>query len=143
MEAATQIFYSLGVAYGSLIAFASYNPIKSECNRDAITVCLVNCCVSVYASVVVFCFIGFQAHEKMVECESKQLAQWIGLMNDTHWVHDNKLIFDYNFLGDENKQFLVDLANVSATLNKTLIQCEKSVFLKQVSHCAIFVFNEG
>ena len=78
MDAATQIFYSLGVAYGSLIAFASYNPIKSECNRDAIHVCLVNCGVSIYASVVVFCFIGFQAEEKMQECLGKQFEQRIG-----------------------------------------------------------------
>lgn len=74
-DAATQIFYSLGVAYGSLIAFASYNPMKSECNRDAIHVCLVNCGVSIYASVVVFCFIGFQAEVKMEECLGKQLQE--------------------------------------------------------------------
>ena len=60
LDAAIQIFYSLGVAYGSLIAFSSYNPIKNDSTRDAITVCLINCATSIYASVVVFCFIGFQ-----------------------------------------------------------------------------------
>lgn len=60
LEAAVQIFYSLGVAYGSLIAFSSYNPIKNDSTKDAITVCLINCATSIYASVVVFCFIGFQ-----------------------------------------------------------------------------------
>ena len=60
LDAAVQIFYSLGVAYGSLIAFSSYNPIKNDSTKDAITVCLINCATSIYASVVVFCFIGFQ-----------------------------------------------------------------------------------
>lgn len=60
LDAAIQIFYSLGVAYGSLIAFSSYNPIKHDSTKDAITVCLINCATSIYASVVVFCFIGFQ-----------------------------------------------------------------------------------
>ena len=78
MDAASQIFYSLGVAYGSLIAFASYNPIKSECNRDAIHVCLVNCGVSIYASVVVFCFIGFQAEAKMNECLESRVQERTG-----------------------------------------------------------------
>ena len=62
LDAAVQIFYSLGVAYGSLIAFSSYNPIKNDSTRDAITVCLINCATSIYASVVVFAFIGFQVY---------------------------------------------------------------------------------
>jgi len=63
LDAAVQIFYSLGVAYGSLIAFSSYNPIKNDSTKDAITVCLINCATSIYASVVVFSFIGFQVFQ--------------------------------------------------------------------------------
>ena len=66
LDAAVQIFYSLGVAYGSLIAFSSYNPIKNDSTRDAITVCLINCATSIYASVVVFAFIGFQVIYKIL-----------------------------------------------------------------------------
>ena len=68
LDAATQTFYSLGIAYGSLIAFASYNPLKNDTTRDAITICLIDAGVSVYASVVIFCFIGYRAELKMTGC---------------------------------------------------------------------------
>lgn len=68
LDAATQTFYSLGIGYGSLIAFASYNPLKNDTTRDAITICLIDAGVSVYASVVIFCFIGYRAEMKMNDC---------------------------------------------------------------------------
>ena len=146
MDAATQIFYSLGVAYGSLIAFASYNPIKSECNRDAIHVCLVNCGVSIYASVVVFCFIGFQAEEKMQECLGQQLQQRKALLNGTHWIQNDQLILDYHLPGDEaDKLLLSALNNASQAINVTLLKCNKTNFLNQVRPgraLAFLVFTE-
>ena len=68
LDAATQTFYSLGIAYGSLVAFASYNPLKNDTTRDAIMICLIDAGVSVYASVVIFCFIGYRAELKMADC---------------------------------------------------------------------------
>ena len=68
LDAATQTFYSLGIAYGSLVAFASYNPLKNDTTRDAIMICLIDAGVSVYASVVIFCFIGYRAELKMTDC---------------------------------------------------------------------------
>ena len=52
LDAAYQTFYSHGIAYGSLIAFASYNPLKNDTTRDAILLCSIDAGVSVYASVV-------------------------------------------------------------------------------------------
>ncbi|EDV26056.1 uncharacterized protein TRIADDRAFT_37600 [Trichoplax adhaerens] len=70
LDAATQIFYSLGVGFGSLIAFASYNPIKNKCGRDAVCVSLVNCCTSLFAAVVVFSVLGHMATTKYDACIS-------------------------------------------------------------------------
>lgn len=61
LEAGTQIFFSLGLAFGGLIAFGSYNPVNNNCLRDAILVSFTNCITSLLAGVVVFSILGEEA----------------------------------------------------------------------------------
>jgi len=63
MRAVTQIFYSLGVGFGSLIAFASYGSKNSDFVCDAVKVSLINCGTSVFAGFVVFPILGYLALE--------------------------------------------------------------------------------
>ncbi|XP_054276986.1 sodium-dependent neutral amino acid transporter B(0)AT3 isoform X2 [Macrosteles quadrilineatus] len=68
LDAATQVFYSFGLAFGSLIAFGSYNPPKNNCVRDVILVSVCNAFTAIYASIVVFTILGFKAVSNVDRC---------------------------------------------------------------------------
>ncbi|XP_070847045.1 sodium-dependent neutral amino acid transporter B(0)AT2-like [Chaetodon trifascialis] len=67
-QAATQVFFALGLGFGSIIAYSSYNPKNNNCHRDAFTVSTINFLTSVLATLVVFAVLGFRAKEKVMEC---------------------------------------------------------------------------
>uniref|UniRef100_H2YRE3 Transporter n=1 Tax=Ciona savignyi TaxID=51511 RepID=H2YRE3_CIOSA len=67
-EAATQIFFSLGLGYGSIIAYSSYNQPKNNCRKDAIFVASANCLTSIFACVTVFSILGFKAKTRAMDC---------------------------------------------------------------------------
>uniref|UniRef100_A0A8C4MI85 Transporter n=1 Tax=Equus asinus asinus TaxID=83772 RepID=A0A8C4MI85_EQUAS len=61
LDAATQIFFSLSLAFGGHIAFSSYNPPRNNCKKDAVTIALVNSMTSLYAAIIVFSVLGVGA----------------------------------------------------------------------------------
>ncbi|CAG0921004.1 unnamed protein product [Notodromas monacha] len=67
MEAATQVFYSMSLAFGGIIAYSSYLPKKNDCTKDAILTSVINLVTSIFTVTVVFSILGFKAtviHEK-------------------------------------------------------------------------------
>lgn len=62
-EAAMQIFFSMGPAWGALITMASYNKFNHNCYKDARILPVLNCSTSIFAGCVIFSIIGFMAHE--------------------------------------------------------------------------------
>ncbi|XP_067432990.1 sodium-dependent neutral amino acid transporter B(0)AT2-like [Thunnus thynnus] len=67
-QAATQVFFALGLGFGSIIAYSSYNPKNNNCHRDAFTVSSINFLTSVLATLVVFAVLGFRAKNKVMAC---------------------------------------------------------------------------
>lgn len=67
-QAATQVFFALGLGFGSIIAYSSYNPKKNNCHRDAFTVSFINFLTSVLATLVVFAVLGFRAKDRVKTC---------------------------------------------------------------------------
>ncbi len=74
LAAASQIFYSTGVGWGTLVAFASYNEHGHNFMRDAWLVPLINCGTSFLAGLVVFSVLGFMAQTAGLEVADLELA---------------------------------------------------------------------
>ncbi|XP_019744227.1 sodium-dependent neutral amino acid transporter B(0)AT2 isoform X1 [Hippocampus comes] len=85
-QAATQVFFALGLGYGSVIAYSSYNPVQNNCHRDALMVSGINFMTSVLASLVVFVILGFRAKNIAKDCvaENVRLLSNMWIQKDRH-----------------------------------------------------------
>ncbi|XP_062240750.1 sodium- and chloride-dependent GABA transporter ine [Platichthys flesus] len=62
VNAAAQVFNSIGIAFGSMISMASYNKFNNNILRDALIVATTNSFTSILAGFVIFSAIGYMAH---------------------------------------------------------------------------------
>ncbi|UCC94369.1 MAG: sodium-dependent transporter [Candidatus Omnitrophota bacterium] len=63
IDAFSQIFFTLSLGFGIIIAYASYLPKKVQVVRDSLVISIVNCAFSFIAGLVVFSVLGYMASE--------------------------------------------------------------------------------
>lgn len=61
-DAATAIFFSLGLTIGGMTTLASYNQFNTNIMRNAIVIPLANCLTSFFAGFVIFAYMGYLSH---------------------------------------------------------------------------------
>ena len=61
-QAFAQIFFTLSLGFGIMIAYASYLPRESDIPTDALLTCIGNCVFSIFAGFAVFCTLGHIAY---------------------------------------------------------------------------------
>ncbi|XP_072304525.1 inactive sodium-dependent neutral amino acid transporter B(0)AT3 [Eucyclogobius newberryi] len=138
LDAATQIFFSLSVAFGGLIAFASYNDEKNNCERDTILVGIINSATSLYASIPIFSILGFKATSALNNCQDDNI---LALTNTFDFAEQNITRESYNhwlnYLNNTHPDTI-------SALN--LQRCDLKVFLDQSASgtgLAFIVFTEA
>uniref|UniRef100_A0A3Q3JY70 Transporter n=1 Tax=Monopterus albus TaxID=43700 RepID=A0A3Q3JY70_MONAL len=138
LDAATQIFFSLSVAFGGLIAFSSYNAEKNNCERDAVLVGVINSATSLYASIPIFSILGFKATSDYNSCLQENI---LVLTNHFDFSDQNITVEDYEpWFKYLNQTYPDQVASLA------LRPCDLQTFLGQSASgtgLAFIVFTEA
>ncbi|XP_061596997.1 sodium-dependent neutral amino acid transporter B(0)AT3-like [Cololabis saira] len=138
LDAATQIFFSLSVAFGGLIAFSSYNEERNDCERDTLVVGIVNSVTSLFASIPIFSILGFKANAGFNSCREENILTLINHFE----ISDQNITL-------ENYDQWVDYLNGSypdKVSSLQLRECDLQTFLDQSASgtgLAFIVFTEA
>ncbi|MCK5426150.1 MAG: sodium-dependent transporter [Thermodesulfovibrionia bacterium] len=78
IDAYSQIFFTLSLGFGIMIAYASYLPAKTNITRNALLIAFINSGFSIFAGFAVFSVLGFMSASQ-AQPLSEVVSQSIGL----------------------------------------------------------------
>uniref|UniRef100_A0A8C9QUW6 Transporter n=1 Tax=Scleropages formosus TaxID=113540 RepID=A0A8C9QUW6_SCLFO len=134
LDAATQIFFSLSLAFGGLIAFSKVNCLI----QDAIIVGCINSATSIYASIPIFAILGFKANSNYEDCLNNNI---LSLTNAFNMGDQNITIENY-----ETWLTYLNTSDPTKVANLHLKVCDLQTFLDQSASgtgLAFIVFTEA
>ncbi|XP_073986394.1 sodium-dependent noradrenaline transporter-like [Rhodnius prolixus] len=70
VDAAVQIFFSVGTGFGVHLSYASYNNFHNNCFSDCIITSMVNSFTSFFSGFVIFTYLGFMSHKQGIPISS-------------------------------------------------------------------------
>jgi len=136
LDAANQVFFSYGLAFGSIISFGSYNTPDKNCVKDVFVLSVCNAFTAVYACAVIFSILGFKAQHLFDQClhrdtelilqftdvwqgksvEDVSVEEYTGLMN-SHVLNLNASLMNETFIGENSLKncSLVEYLNDAAS----------------------------
>ncbi|XP_047411964.1 sodium-dependent neutral amino acid transporter B(0)AT1 isoform X2 [Sciurus carolinensis] len=138
LDAGAQVFYSFSLAFGGLISFSSYNPVRNNCEMDSVIVSIINGFTSVYAATVVYSIIGFRATERYDDCFSTNI---LTLINGFDLPEGN--VTQENF---EDMQRWCQASDPLAYAQLSFQTCDMNTFLSQGvegTGLAFIIFTEA
>ena len=91
LDAANQVFFSYGLAFGSIISFGSYNTPDKNCVKDVFILSACNAFTAVYACAVIFSILGFKAQHRLEASEEERLHNSFCVSNSVLFIACPKL----------------------------------------------------
>ncbi|XP_072303754.1 sodium-dependent neutral amino acid transporter B(0)AT1-like [Eucyclogobius newberryi] len=123
LDAGAQVFFSLGIGWGGLIYFSSYNPLHNNCRNDAFILSVVTAVTSVYVATVTYTIIGFRATEKYEQC-----------INDNIESLMNAFQFPEKSITPDNYEEALNILNSTyptTIMGLDMFSCDMQAFLRE------------